>query len=236
MRKSNRRKRRKAKKRICLIFVFCICLIVGRQFLHSGKTNASNDIATYKYASEENGWNLILINSENLIPKDYEVDLIQLSNGEQVDTRMYPALQEMFDAARLEGYGLFVRDGYRTQEEQQKIFDEKVLAYMRDGNSKSEARINAMKWVAVPGTSEHQTGLAVDINADININASLEVYNWLSKNAYKYGFIKRYTEDKTDLTGVMDEPWHYRFVGKDAAWEIYSQGLCLEEYIQALSQ
>ena len=68
------------------------------------------------------------------------------------------------------------------------------------------------------------------------LKLSLEVYNWLSKNAYKYGFIKRYPEDKTDLTGVMDEPWHYRYVGLDAAWEIYSQGLCLEEYIQSLSQ
>jgi len=234
MRKSNRGK--KAKRRIGLIFVFCLCLIAGKQFLHSGTINTSNDSITDKYASEENGWNLILINRENYIPNDYEVDLIQLSNGEQVDSRMYPALQEMFDDARAEGYGLFVRDGYRTQEEQQKIFDEKVLAYRRDGYSKSEARINAMKWVAVPGTSEHQTGLAVDINADINKNSSLEVYIWLSKNAYKYGFIKRYPDDKIDITGIMDEPWHYRFVGKEAAWEIYSQDLCLEEYIQLLSQ
>ncbi|MCQ2530374.1 MAG: D-alanyl-D-alanine carboxypeptidase family protein [Lachnospiraceae bacterium] len=113
------------------------------------------------------------------------MDLILLSNREQVDSRMYPALQEMFDDARMEGYGLFVRDGYRTQEEQQELFDEKVLDCRRDGNSKSEAKINAMKWVAVPGASEHQTGLAVDINADENRNSSLELYIWLSENAYK---------------------------------------------------
>lgn len=236
MRKSNRRTKRTTNKRFVQIFVFCVCLIAGIQFLISCAISTSNDRVTYKYASEENGWNLILINSENHIPEDYEVDLILLSNGEQVDSRMYPALQEMFDDARTEGYGLFVRDGYRTQEEQQELFDEKVLACRREGESKSEATINAMKWVAVPGASEHQTGLAVDINADENRNSSLELYIWLSKNAYKYGFIKRYPDDKTDITGILDEPWHYRYVGKDAAWEIYSQGLCLEEYIQLLSQ
>lgn len=93
-----------------------------------------------------------------------------------------------------------------------------------------------IQWVAIPGTSEHQIGIAVDINADKTINSSDAVYTWLAENAHKYGFIKRYPSDKTDITGVINEPWHYRYVGKEAAKEIYSQGICLEEYIDELDR
>lgn len=104
----------------------------------------------------------------------------------------------MFDAARAEGLGLFVADGYRTAETQQQILEGKIEAYKNEGYSSEEAEKKAKEWVAVPGTSEHQLGLAVDINADKSQSTSEEVYEWLSKNAYKYGFIQRYPEDKTD--------------------------------------
>ena len=136
--------------------------------------------------------------------------------------------------AREQGYGLFVREGYRTQEEQQQLLDEKIEAYENDGKSKSEAKRLAEQWVAIPGTSEHQLGIAVDINADTTKSSSDDVYNWLAENAHTYGFIKRYPSNKTDITGVINEPWHYRYVGKEAALEIYSQGICLEEYIDML--
>lgn len=83
----------------------------------------------------------------------------------------------------------------------------------------------------LPGTSEHQTGLAVDINADGIHSAGYEVYDWLNQNAHKYGFICRYPSDKTDITGISNEPWHYRYVGVTAAMEIHRQDLCLEEYL-----
>ena len=92
----------------------------------------------------------------------------------------------------------------------------------------------AGKNVAVPGTSEHQLGIAVDINADEEKSKPDEVYNWLAENAHKYGFINRYPSDKTEITGIIYEPWHYRYVGRDAAEEIYKSGLCLEEYIETL--
>jgi len=133
-----------------------------------------------------------------------------------------------------QGYGLFVREGYRTQEEQQQLLDEKIEAYENEGKSKSEAKKLAEQWVAIPGTSEHQLGIAVDINADTTKSSSDDVYSWLAENAHKYGFIKRYPSDKTDITGVINEPWHYRYVGTEAALEIYSQGMCLEEYIDTL--
>ncbi len=140
----------------------------------------------------------------------------------------------MFDDARAAGLQLYVRDGYRTAETQQRILDEKIEAYRNEGYSDSEADELAKEWVAVPGTSEHQLGLAVDINADTSQSTSDEVYTWLANNSYKYGFINRYPTDKTEITGVIYEPWHYRYVGREAAQEIYSQGICLEEYIQGL--
>ena len=84
---------------------------------------------------------------------------------------------------------------------------------------------------AIPGTSEHQLGLGVDINADGINSYGYEVYNWLAQNAYGYGFIYRYPENKVTITGIANEPWHYRYVGVNAATEIYKRGICLEEYL-----
>lgn len=185
-------------------------------------------------ASDDYGWNLILVNRNHYMPEDYTVELTELSNGEQVDSRIYPDLQDMFDAARAEGLHLFVADGYRTWETQQGLLDEKIEAYKNEGYSDEEAEEKAKQWVALPGTSEHQLGLAVDINADTSQSTRDEVYAWLAENGYKFGFINRYPEDKTQITGTIYEPWHYRYVGKEAAQEIYSQGICLEEYIEKL--
>ncbi len=179
----------------------------------------------------ETSWNLILVNKWNPIPDDYDVDLTQLSNGEYVDTRIYSELQEMFDAAREDGVYAIVAAGYRTAEEQQSLMDEKIAEFEAEGCSVTDAKKEAETWVAVPGTSEHQLGIAVDINADGIHSEGSRVYKWLRKNAWEYGFILRYPSDKTDITGTGYEPWHYRYVGKEAAEEIYRQGLCLEEYL-----
>ena len=208
--------------------------MMAGKVLNSDFTLLPLDNITHHVASEDNGWNLILVNRNSYIPDDYKVELTELSNGEKVDSRIYPELQEMFNDARAQGYVLFVREGYRTQEEQQQLLDEKIEAYENEGKSKSEAKKLAEQWVAIPGTSEHQLGIAVDINADTTKSSSDDVYSWLAENAHKYGFIKRYPSDKTDITGVINEPWHYRYVGKEAALEIYSQGMCLEEYIDTL--
>ena len=210
-----------------------LCVMAGKVLPLSFTTPFLGNI-THHMASEDHGWNLILVNRENYIPADYEVQLTELSNGKKVDSRIYPELQEMFNAARAQGYGLFVREGYRTQEEQQQLMDEKIEAYENEGKSKPEAKKLAEQWVAIPGTSEHQLGIAVDINADTSKSSRDDVYKWLEENAHRYGFIKRYPSNKTDITGVINEPWHYRYVGKEAASEIYSQGICLEEYIETL--
>ena len=193
--------------------------MMAGKVLNSDFTLLPLDNITHHVASGDNGWNLILVNRNSYIPDDYKVELTELSNGEKVDSRIYPELQEMFNDARAQGYGLFVREGYRTQEEQQQLLNEKIEAYENEGKSKSEAKKLAEQWVAIPGTTK---------------SSSDDVYSWLAENAHKYGFIKRYPSDKTDITGVINEPWHYRYVGKEAALEIYSQGMCLEEYIDTL--
>lgn len=233
MKRYTRRKSYKVKILFSLLFLIILCMMAGK-VLNSDFTLLPLDNITHHVASEDNGWNLILVNRNSYIPDDYKVELTELSNGEKVDSRIYPELQEMFNDARAQGYGLFVREGYRTQEEQQQLLDEKIEAYENEGKSKSEAKKLAEQWVAIPGTSEHQLGIAVDINADTTKSSSDDVYSWLAENAHKYSFIKRYPSDKTDITGVINEPWHYRYVGKEAALEIYSQGMCLEEYIDTL--
>lgn len=180
--------------------------------------------------SEE--WNLVVVNRWNEFPEDYNVELTELSNGQKVDSRIYPYLQEMFDAARAEGVYPIVREGYRTRDEQQDTLDDKVQAYINEGYSRRRAEKAAKEWVALPGTSEHQLGIAVDINADKTKSSNEEVYAWLEKNAYKYGFILRYPQGKQESTGTSYEPWHYRYVGTEVAGVIYEKKICLEEYFE----
>ncbi|MBR6568218.1 MAG: M15 family metallopeptidase [Clostridia bacterium] len=229
MSKKTGKKREKSRFRILLaVFLAVFVMTVAGDMLHK------NESLFIKEASMENGRLLMLINSENKVPEDYETELITLSNGERVDSEIYPDLQKMFDDMRAEGYYPEVRSGYRSEENQEEIFESKYASFREQGYSKKEARKLTEKWVAEPGTSEHETGLAVDINPDRDKSGD-EVYRWLSENAHKYGFIKRYPEDKTDITGIGNEPWHYRYVGERAAREIKEKGMCLEEYIDFIS-
>jgi D-alanyl-D-alanine carboxypeptidase len=183
---------------------------------------------------EETPWNLILVNRWNPLPEDYTLETTELSNGTLVDTRIYPYLQEMFDAAREAGVYPVVASGYRTTEDQERIMSEYIQDYLDQGYSQEDAQTEAEKWVAIPGTSEHQLGLGVDINADGVNSAGYEVYDWLEAHCWEYGFILRYPEDKTDITGISNEPWHFRYVGQEAAEYIMSNGLCLEEYLEEI--
>lgn len=193
---------------------------------------SSADQVTLEETTAEEEWCLILVNKEHCIPEDYAVELVELSNGQCVDRRIYPALQEMFDTARAEGIYPVVASGYRTAEKQQSLMDEKIGAYLVEGYSLQDAKEKAGIWVAAVGTSEHQLGICVDINADGVHSTGSQVYKWLDENGYQFGFIKRYPEDKTEITGIKNEPWHYRYVGKKAAAEIYCSGVCLEEYLE----
>lgn len=178
-----------------------------------------------------NGWNLILVNRYNYIPENYEVELVELSNGKQVDERIYEPLLEMFAVAEEEGVYMVVVEAYRTDVEQQEIMDNQIETYLQRGYPEFIAEKYAEKWVAKPGTSEHQLGIAVDINPDYSKSDRNQVYTWLAENAHKYGFIYRYPEEKVHITGIGNEPWHYRYVGVDAAEEMHEKDVCLEEYV-----
>lgn len=182
-------------------------------------------------AEADMDWHLTLVNRWNPIPENYEVNLVEVAGGEQVDERIYGPLMEMLEAAKEDNWNQLplVVSGYRTQEKQQRLYDDKIAKYRGQGCSESEAKEMAEQWVAVPGYSEHQLGFAVDING-----ATYDVYLWLQENSYKYGFIFRYPGNKTEITGTAEEVWHYRYVGVEAAAEIYEQGICLEEYLENL--
>ena len=246
-------------KCLCVVLIISILLcgvtVLGSIFIVSGNedmpkgTNQvlaenkdhTNRIAVKKDDAKVNSpkteWNLLLVNPWKKLPSDFTVELTALENGHFIDKRVYSSLQTMLDAARAEGLSPIVCSSYRTQERQQALFDSQVGEYIAGGYTREAAEKKAGKWIAVPGTSEHQTGLAVDIVALSyqhldEKQADTAEQQWLMKNSYKFGFILRYSSDKSDITGSGYEPWHYRYVGKEAAKEIYEKQISLEEYLQ----
>ena len=225
-----RKKKAKWLVKLLKVIVAVYLLLILYQLIGNVYSKLSN---THEIQVPEE-WNLIVVNRWNELPEDYDVELTELSNGQMVDSRIYPYLQEMFDAARTEDVYPVVREGYRTAEEQQEILDDKIQSYINQGYSQVKAERTAKEWVALPGTSEHQLGIAVDINADKSKCSNEDVYGWLTENAYKYGFVLRYPPGKQKITGTSYEPWHYRYVGEEAAKEIYERGICLEEYFKQM--
>ena len=177
----------------------------------------------------ETPWNLTLVNRERPIPQGWQVDPVELENGQVVDARIYDPLMQMFEAARSINMDRLpnVESGYRSMEKQQSLYDQKLPEFLNGGYSEEEARALTEKWVSVPGTSEHQLGIAVDISGEV-----YDIYAWLQENSWKYGFILRYPPDKTSITGVSGEEWHYRYVGVEASTEMHDKELCLEEYLE----
>ena len=181
-------------------------------------------------APQDESWKLILVNAEHPLPEGYTVTLKELRNGHSVDERIYPELQQMFDDARAAGIYPLINESYRTTERQQQIMDKYIADYVSEGMSREDAEKKAREYVALPGTSEHELGLALDIIAEYEDDSS-ETWQWLKNNSWKYGFILRYPADKTEITGISYEPWHFRYVGQKAAKEITELGICLEEYL-----
>lgn len=194
---------------------------------------------TSQQPPKEREWNLILVNPQNTIPDGYadSITLTQLQNGQAIDSRCYPDLQEMMDACRADGLSPLIVSSFRSNETQESLYNRKINQFKDMGYNDDDAKIEAGRIVAVPGTSEHQLGLAIDV-VDTSYQTLDEqqentpTQKWLMQNSYKYGWILRYPNSKKDITGIIYEPWHYRYVGKEAAEEIYNSGVCLEEYLQ----
>ena len=227
-------KRRKRFRKGRLLLTVLLLLLAGVLALKGAdsvwrmwKNSRAAASADYGETVGETPWYLILVNSAHPLPEDWkEPALAEMPGGETVNARIYEPLSRMLADAADEGLAPFVASGFRTRAEQQGFMDDKINEYRSQGYGESDARALAEEWVALPGTSEHELGLAVDING-----ASYDLYIWLQQNSWRYGFIQRYPEDKTDITGISHEPWHYRYVGEEAAGEIYESGLCLEEYL-----
>ena len=190
-----------------------------------------------KYAGQDD-WRFILVNPWYMLPEGYdEVATSSIPNGESVDSRCYPEFVRMLDDCRAAGGQPVVCSSYRSHAKQVVLFDDQVKGLMAKGMKKQDAEAQAGTEVAVPGTSEHELGLAVDIcdykyqNLD-DAQADTVTQKWLINHCWEYGFILRYPKNKTGITGIIYEPWHYRYVGKEAAKEITEKGICLEEYLE----
>lgn len=185
----------------------------------------------------EEDWRLILVNGDHLMPEDYEVELTEVGDGHQVDSRIARALLDMLEAGEADGHAIWIASSYRTMEKQTQLYENKVAKLRRQGYSEEEALKEAATVVAIPGTSEHQLGLAVDLVSSEYTGLDerqerTKSYQWLVKHCAEYGFILRYPNGKTKITGIIYEPWHFRYVGVEAAKEIMEQGVCLEEYLE----
>ena len=196
------------------------------------------------YHFDSRGRRVILANPWNPVPDDYVADFVTLStqyavDGCKVDRSCYDDLIAMIDACNANAPTALVVSAYRDFDHQTRNFTRKVNYYLGLGYAKEEAEKEAAKVVAVPGTSEHQLGLAVDIIDTrcwdlTDEQANQPAQQWLMENSWQYGFIFRYPEGKTDVTGIIYEPWHYRYVGRDLAAEIHYSGQTLEEYFASL--
>ena len=173
---------------------------------------------------------LILVNSENAFPDNVNLNLV-FFNGYQVADTIYNDLVDMYNAALDDNITLKINNAYRSKDEQTHIFESKMKAYENEGYTKEKAYEQTKLTVQVPGYSEHETGLAIDFSSEGHYDENEKMWKWLKNNAYKYGFILRYPEDKYEITKIDYEPWHYRYVGKKSAKEISNKNLTLEEYL-----
>ena len=180
---------------------------------------------------------LSLVNPWNSLGEKYVPPLASLNDGIELDARALEALIELLEACADAGGAPYVCSAYRSYENQSTLYEDKLGRVLASGMDEPLARITAAREVAAPGTSEHQLGLAVDIiDSDYTVldeaQADTPTQQWLMENSWRYGFILRYPEGKSEITGIIFEPWHYRYVGKEAAEDIYASGLCLEQWLE----
>ena len=182
-------------------------------------------------------WRLILVNKQNPVPDDFTVKLSGISDSMQVDERIIADVYRMMDAASDDGVNLMICSAYRSYDRQKTLFNNKINKLMGEGMTYLEAyKVGSMN-VTVPGTSEHHLGLALDILTGSYTKmddgfGDTEAGKWLAENASDYGFILRYPKGKEDITGIVYEPWHFRYVGREYAKDIEERGVCLEEYLK----
>lgn len=254
-RTTSRGKRRKKQKRpkyrmiaIPLLITFglgfFLGLLVGSQkadtvqFVMPATAAESQTIETPQPITADLPWYLTLVNFEHPLEEDFvPTELAEIDNGYEADSRIADAAKQMLADAYEENVRIIALSAYRDYEYQMDLFENKVQRLQKEkGYSVSKAREEAATVVAYPGTSEHQLGLALDLvdarhTALDESQENTAAYQWLCEHCDEYGFIVRYPNGKTDITGIIYEPWHFRYVGKEAAKVIMENDLTLEEYL-----
>lgn len=247
------------------IFLIITCLFIGVTIVFYSKSfgnfkNSMTDISStdssaknetkdseetkIKLPGDPDDWELILVNEKNEI-KEEPTNLKDLPNGYKVDSRIYDSYMALADASAKAGFELTVISAYRSVEDQTNLVTQDIESYQNQGYSEEEAKELAMKYLTVPGLSEHHTGLALDVlsidwyNQGNSLEESFgetDAGKWLAKNAAQFGFIIRYEKGKEAITGINYEPWHIRYVGIENAEYMYDNQLVLEEYIDQLKK
>jgi D-alanyl-D-alanine carboxypeptidase len=179
------------------------------------------------FFSSKGKW-VLFCNPWNPVPIDFETKLVTIERY-RFDSVGRDSLQTMMDACREAGLSVSINNTYRSKTTQQIMWNESVNKFMAQGMTKEEAEAETGKSTAIPGHSEHQTGLAVDLNGPN------ETYAWLAENCWEYGFILRYPDNKIEITGIIYEPWHFRYVGTELSLELKELGITMEEYFDQLT-
>lgn len=195
-------------------------------------------------AKDLENWNLVLVNSKSPLPEGHKIETEAIASayardkGMSFDKRAVDALNQMCAAAAKDEITLLAISSYRPHERQQVLFDRELNEVKAEnpGISEEEAKKKAATEVAFPGTSEHELGLAVDLNSVEQTFEHTKQFTWLSQYANDYGFVLRYPKDKEAITGIIYEPWHYRYVGVEHAKKMTALDMCLEEYIDYLKE
>ena len=210
-------------------------------YLHPDGVMATgeNIIDGKQYFFTPEGIQITLVNPWHSIPGDYRVDLVAVDDTYAMDRSCADALKQMLRDCAEAGHKGIICSGYRSQADQEWLYKRKVDYYLYEGLDEEKARELAGRSVAVPGTSEHQLGLAVDIvSTDYYVldetQATTKVQQWLMEHCWEYGFILRYPVGTTDITGIVYEPWHYRYVGTAVSLKMKELGITLEEYLGAV--
>lgn len=175
------------------------------------------------------GKEVLMCNPWHPIPADFETDMVEIE-GKLIDRKAKEPLEQMLAAGRAEGIVIGINNSYRSVENQRSSWNASVALLMEEGLSKEQAEKHVGTVLAIPGHSEHHTGLALDVNS------GYRVYEWLGEHCWEYGFILRYPDDKTSITGIKYEAWHFRYVGTELSLELKELGLCMEEYMTELTE
>lgn len=212
-----------------------------------GNGEESSDFSSGDPEEKENeGYDeLILVNPTHYIPDDYTVNLVTVQGKYKLDEKAAEHAIDLLAAAKEAGYNMQLCSAYRTVEKSAELYQRQINKFLNLGYSQKDAETEAAKWVAPPGTSEHHTGLSMDLvssdywgyYSDLEHDYDkFDSFAWMYEHCAEYGFILRYPKDKQDITGITYEPWHYRYVGVDAAKYIMENGLCLEEYLEEIGR